>query len=58
MSSPQKHIERIRKECGRLQEEGHCSDGPRFVAVTDVEIAIMVLEKVFGMENERKQNKS
>ncbi len=44
---PAEHIKRLLAETHRIAEHGHCKDGPSFVAVNDIEIAIHELRKAF-----------
>ena len=52
---PLEHIENLLKECYKIQQEGHCKNGPSFVAVNDIELKIHELRKAF--ENQQEENK-
>lgn len=52
-----RHIQRLRRECSRIQEHGHCKDQAQFVAVSDVEIAVGKLEEAFGWQESMKNKK-
>lgn len=60
MAQPQRHIERLLRECYRIEQHGHCHDGAEFVAIKDVETAIDKLKDAFGyeqsMKNERRKH--
>lgn len=46
------HIRRLLRETGLIQRHGHCVDGPSFVAINDIEIAIHELRKAFEIQEE------
>lgn len=48
---PANHIKRLRRECFRIQRDGHCSDAADFVRITDVEIAVNDLAD--GFDNKK-----
>jgi hypothetical protein len=43
----EKHIARFLKHCFQIQEHGHCRNGPEYLAVKDVEIAVRNLEQTW-----------
>ena len=54
----ERHIERLRAECGRIQEHGHLEGLPDgWVAVTDIEIKINDLAEAVGADRERERTR-
>ena len=47
---PPGHIRRLRRECHRIQQHGHCETQAQFVAISDVEIAVDKLDKSFDWQ--------